>query len=188
MLRRVDRRCRVLDVRFNRKRGITCLTPEELLREEASGSYSLLVMSHIIEHFEYSDLRKLIESYLDCLAENGHLLIATPLLHWSFYNDFDHVKPYYPIGLQMVFGEGTSQVQFQSDRMLRLEDIDFFKDQLRLQFYRGLFLPDAASFPIHLNRVLKLLFVLSGGSIGRKVGWIGLYRYLGRRASNPAPR
>jgi SAM-dependent methyltransferase len=165
-----------------RERGHACHLPEELeARGERSG-YQLLVMSHIVEHFDYASLQRFIESYLHYLAPGGRLLVVTPLLHRAFYNDFDHVKPYYPMGFHMVFGDDLSQVQVQSPHVLELENLAFFKDQWRLQFYRGLYLPHANRVPIHVNRLLKILFVASRGRIGAKIGWMGLYRYRGKRA------
>ena len=67
--------------------------------EQNKGQYDVLVMSHIIEHFQYQDLIKFIESYLGCLKTGGLLLIATPVMNPSFYDDFDHVKPYTHIGI-----------------------------------------------------------------------------------------
>lgn len=164
-----------------RARGHVCHLPEEL---EARGpQYQLLVMSHIVEHFDYASLQGFIESYLARLAAGGRLLIVTPLLHGAFYNDFDHVKPYYPMGFRMVFGNDLSQVQFQSEQVLELEDLAFFKDQWRLQYFRGLYLPGANRLPIHANRLLKLVFIASCGLIGKKIGWMGLYRYRGHRTA-----
>jgi len=61
-------------------------------------------MSHIIEHFAPHDLLPFIDSYLHRLQPGGRLIICTPLLTKNFYNDFDHVKPYQPVGIGMVFG------------------------------------------------------------------------------------
>lgn len=164
-----------------RSRGFQCLSPEQVGQEE--GCYGMLLMSHIIEHFEYPDLHEFIEDYLRLLRNGGALVIVTPLFHDSFYNDFDHVKPYLPIGLSMVFCEVGAQVQFQSTHALRLENIDFYRDQQRVRFHPSLYLPGSQAWPIQLNRLLKLLFVMSGGYMGRKIGWMGLYRHLGIRKS-----
>lgn len=162
-----------------RARGFQCLSPEQAQQEK--GCYGMLLMSHIVEHFEYPDLKAFIESYLRLLSEGGSLVIVTPLFHDAFYNDFDHVKPYLPIGLNMVFGEQMAQVQFQSSQTLRLENIDFYRDQLRVRFHPSLYLGGSEGWPIQLNRFLKFLFVLLGGHVGKKIGWMGLYRYLGTR-------
>jgi SAM-dependent methyltransferase len=168
----------------NRARGFDCVTVEDL--ESDSTQYDLLVMSHIIEHFDHEELLTFLESYLKRLRTGGRLLIVTPLPSQAFYNDFDHTRPYLPIGLKMVFGDDLAQVQFQSKDVLSLEDLRFYSDQFRLHFYRRLFLQHANPLPLWVNRVLKLLFVLSRGAIGRRVGWMGLYRYIGRREGQSA--
>lgn len=165
----------------NRKQGISCMTPEELEARRGVEQFDVILMSHIIEHFDHEALRRFIEDYVGFLSVGGFVVIATPLFHPCFYNDFDHVKPYYPIGLQMVFGPSLSQVQFQSDYVLQLVDIQFYKDQFRLQYSRRLFLPHANPLPLFVNRFLKFLFFSSRGTLGKKIGWIGLYQYLGRR-------
>ncbi len=164
-----------------RAKGFQCYSPEEIQGHD--NSYGALLLSHIIEHFEHVNLKEFLERYLRCLRKDGTLVIATPLFHDAFYNDFDHVKPYLPLGVNMVFGEGTAQVQFQSSTLLRLEAIDFFKDQLRVRFHPAIYSRGSQAWPIQLNRLLKLIFVLSGGKIGRKIGWLGRYRKLGPRSS-----
>lgn len=162
-----------------RARGFDCLSPEQV--QLSKRRYGLLLMSHIVEHFEYSELKNFVESYLGLLHKDGILVIVTPLFHACFYNDFDHVKPYLPMGLKMMFGESIEQIQFQSSHVLNLEKIDFFKDQLRIQFHPALYLQSVRGWPIIFNRFLKLLYVMSGGYLGRKIGWMGMYRYMGIR-------
>lgn len=162
-----------------RTKGFQCYTPEEIQGHD--NRYGMLLLSHIVEHFAHANLKDFLERYLRCLRKDGTLVVVTPLFHDAFYNDFDHVKPYLPLGVNMVFGEGAAQVQFQSSTVLRPEAIDFFKDQWRVQFHPAVYSPGSQAWPIQLNRLLKLLFVLSGGSMGRKVGWMGRYRHLGPR-------
>lgn len=170
----------------NRKQGINCVTPDELEAAGESHTYDLLLMSHIIEHFDYVSLLQFMNTYLRKLRPGGYLIVVTPLWHDCFYNDFDHVKPYLPMGIQMVFGKELSQVQVQSDRVLALEDIRFYRDQFRVRFHRSLFVRSRNRFPIWVNRALKLVFLLSGGVFGRKMGWMGLYRYIGQRTGGPS--
>lgn len=73
-------------------------------------------------------------------------------------------------------------VQLWVERVPKLEAIDFFKDQWRIKFHPAIYKPGPQAWPIQLNRFLKLLFMMSGGSMGRKVGWIGRYRLLGSRS------
>ncbi|MHB8742005.1 MAG: methyltransferase domain-containing protein [Sulfuricaulis sp.] len=170
----------------NKQQGISCLTPEELEARHGVEQFDVILMSHIIEHFDHVSLKKFIEDYVGFLSAGGFVVIVTPLLYPSFYNDFDHIKPYYPMGLQMVFGPSPSQVQFQSDDVLQLKDIQFYKDQFRLQYYRRFYLSEANPLPLFVNRLLKLFFFVSRGRFGKKIGWIGLYQYLGQRKANPS--
>jgi SAM-dependent methyltransferase len=169
-------------VAANRARGWDCLTVSELEREPAGAEYDVLVMSQLIEHFEHTRLLQFIESYLERLRRGGALVVVTPLPNRVFYNDFDHVRPYLPMGLRLVFGGELAQVQFQAGSVLELEDLRFYRDQLRLQFYRGFYVRGANPLPVWVNRGLKLLFFLSRGAIGMRMGWMGRYRYVGRRS------
>jgi SAM-dependent methyltransferase len=168
-------------VAANRARGFDCVSVRQLEQEPSKPEYDALLMSHVIEHLEHTRLLQFIESYLQRLRPGGALVVVTPLPNRVFYNDFDHVRPYLPIGLQMVFGNDLAQVQFQAGAVLELEDIRFYRDQYRLQFYRRLYVADANPLPLWVNRALKLLFFLSRGRIGSRIGWMGRYRYNGRR-------
>lgn len=166
-----------------RARGFACVSVRELTREPAAAEYDVLLMAHVIEHFEHTKLVEFIDAYLGRLRSGGVLLVVTPLPNRVFYSDFDHVRPYLPMGLRMVFGGGLAQVQFQAQAVLELEDLRFYRDQLRLQFYRAFFVRKANPLPLWVNRVLKLLFFLSRGTIGVRMGWMGRYRHQGRRST-----
>lgn len=217
VLTRTDRRCRVLDVGCgtgrnldllrdlgfsrivgadlnpdlvsnNRARGHLCYTPE-MLDEEALEPFDLILMSHIVEHFDCQALLTFLGHYLRRLRLGGHLLIVTPLPHCAFYNDFDHVRPYLPMGFLMVFGEEQAQVQYQFDDVLALQDLRFYRGPFRLQFYRALYVSQASTLPIWINRLLRLVFLVSRGMIGSRIGWMGLYEYVGprRKTGEPEP-
>jgi SAM-dependent methyltransferase len=162
------------------QRGFTCLTPEQLETENTQ-PFDLILMSHIIEHFHHDELLNFMESYLGRLRIGGHLVIVTPLFSSVFYNDFDHVRPYLPMGISMVFGEELAQVQYRSRIVLRLTDLRFYRGPLRLQFFRALYMNTENVLPLWTNRVLRLLFSVSGGIVGQRMGWMGLYEYAGDR-------
>ncbi len=138
--------------------------------------YDVLLMSHIIEHFNPEDLLKFMDNYLERLKKGGYLIIATPLFTHYFYIDFDHVKPYYPTGINMVFGNNDDQVQYYSNNKLELVDIWFRRGPFRLFFYRGIYLKSYNQLPVILEMLLTLLFRMSFGLIGRTTGWMGLYK------------
>lgn len=162
------------------QRGFTCLTPEQLETEKTQ-PFDLVLMSHIIEHFHHDELLNFMESYLGRLRIGGHLVIVTPLFSSVFYNDFDHVRPYLPMGISMVFGEELAQVQYRSRIVLRPTDLRFYRGPLRLQFFRAIYMNTESVLPLWINRVLRLLFAVSGGIVGQRMGWMGLYEYAGDR-------
>lgn len=167
-------------VSSNTARGHLCFTPE-MLDEENVEPFDLILMSHIVEHFDHQALLTFLGCYLSRLRVGGQLLIVTPLPHDAFYNDFDHVRPYLPMGFLMVFGEGQAQVQYQSNDVLRLQDLRFYRCPFRLQFCRAFYVRRASTLPIWINRLLRLVFLLSRGTLGQRLGWMGLYEYVGPR-------
>ncbi len=164
-------------VRANREAGLACIGVDEFARTQEE--FDLLLMSHVIEHFAPAALVPFMDSYLDRLAPGGALVIATPLLGPFFYDDFDHVKPYHPIGLMMVFGEGEAQVQYYARNRLALEDVWVRRSPLRLGHGRGRYV---GSWRARARQVGDfagaLLFRATGGLIGTADGWVGLFRKL----------
>lgn len=158
----------------NRTEGLDCLTVEEF--QKKPDKYDVLLMSHVIEHLPANELLDFMDSYLDHLNKGGYLIIATPLYHSGFYDDFDHVKPYQPTGIDLVFGRRSAQVQYAARNKLELVDIWFRKSQHKLQFFPGIYLKNKPSWPRLTNFMLAILFRTSFGLIGRTTGWMGLYR------------
>jgi len=162
-------------VKANQKAGLHCLTADEFARTH--DSYDAVLMSHVIEHFPPNDLVPFLDSYLDRLKVGGQLIIATPLLTPYFYDDFDHVKPYHPIGILMVFGTEQAQVQYYSRNKLTLEDIWIRRSPLRPPHTRGRYLHSIKARPRQVLEFLSaLLFRASGGIIGESDGWVGLFK------------
>jgi SAM-dependent methyltransferase len=164
-------------VKANLRAGLECMTVSEF--EQSKELYDVMLMSHIIEHFQPNDLLKFMDNYLDRLKSGGYLIIATPLNSPHFYLDFDHIKPYHPIGLDMVFGNSNAQVQYYSNNRIKLEDIWFRRGPLKMLYFRGLYVRKYSrynKFPIIINLALAILFRLSLGLIGRTTGWMGLYK------------
>lgn len=154
--------------------GINCVTVEEF--NAIQEKYDLMLVSHVIEHFQPDDLLVFLDSYLDRLKVGGFLIIATPLYSPYFYEDFDHVKPCHPTGINMVFCSNDAQVQFYSRNKLTLINIWFRKGPFRRIFGRDIYIPK--SFPVSkiINMIFALTFKMSFGIIGRKDGWIGVYK------------
>jgi SAM-dependent methyltransferase len=162
----------------NRAAGLQCMEPAEWERD--GRLCDVIIMAHIIEHFTPSDLLAFLDGYLARLKPGGHLLIATPLMNDQFYDDFDHVKPYQPVGFMMVFGGEDAQVQYYARSRLQMRDLWFRRSPLRPSFRRGLYLRDGSRhFWWALQAGGVLAFRASGGLIGRTDGWIGVFRKVG---------
>lgn len=161
-------------VKVNRDAGLPCLTVQEL--EKSTERYDLILMSHVVEHFQPADLLKFIDSYLDRLESGGYIIVLTPLYSKYFYEDFDHIKPYHPSGLSMVFGSENAQVQYYSRNKLKLVDIWFRKGPFKRIFSRDLFLGESSAASTAINVMLTLLFKATLGLAGRVDGWMGLYK------------
>ncbi len=158
----------------NKVNGLACLTPEEAIY--GGEAYDLILMAHVVEHFPPAELLKFIDGYLKLLKPGGKLAIVTPLQSANFYDDFDHVKPYQPVGFMMVFGGKGDQVQFYSQNRLRLLDLRFRRSPLRPIFYRGLYVKSTTTGILLLAQVLGgLAFRLTFGLVARKDGWIGIF-------------
>jgi SAM-dependent methyltransferase len=159
----------------NNAAGLRCVTPEQF---ESSGTKArVLLMAHVIEHFAPRDLLPFLDRWLDRLEPGGSLVIATPLLSPHFYDDFDHVRPYQPDGLVMVFGGAQAQVQYWSRHRLELADIAFRRSPWRATLSGALYRGGLRAYPWYvLNALSALGFRLSCGLIGRKTGWVGRFR------------
>ncbi len=158
-------------------KGLNVVAVDSFDMEQNKERYDVLVMSHIIEHFQYQDLIQFMESYLGCLKQDGLLLIATPLMNPSFYDDFDHVKPYTHIGILSIFGGKATQVQYHSQHTLELIDIYYLRLAYQLKFYRTLEIHTLLyRIPRTINRLFHLIYRLSFRLIGQPKAWIGLFR------------
>jgi SAM-dependent methyltransferase len=164
-------------VQANTAKGLKCVSVEEW--DKLQDTYDIIVMSHVVEHFSPSELLIFMDGYLDRLKTGGHLIICTPLLTKNFFDDFDHVRPYQPIGIEMVFGNNSAQVQYYSRNKLALKDIWFRRSYFRIHLCRGVYIKSLASKLILLFDCLSaLLFKSSCGLVGHTSGWVGIYKKL----------
>lgn len=162
-------------VNRNKLAGLNCVTVDDFLRNKKE--FDLILMSHVVEHFEPNSLKDFLESYLKRLRTGGVLIIATPLMNPRFYDDFDHIKPYSPVGIMMVFGSEVSQVQYYSSEKIRLLDVWFRSSYFRFSNYRARYIPTTAGRIYFLIEIVSaLLWRLSFGLIGRKDGWVGVFQ------------
>jgi SAM-dependent methyltransferase len=162
-------------VKANCSAGLSCVTSEQFAG--VRDTYDVILMSHVIEHFTPLDLVRFMDGYLDRLRPEGRLVIATPLLTPYFYDDFDHVKPYHPIGLMMVFGGDRAQIRYYARNRLVLENIWMRRSPLLLMHTRGRYLSGWRSRPRQVVEFASALaFRASLGWIGQPTGWVGIFR------------
>ena len=160
-----------------RGKGFKVFSVDAFDMDAHAEKYDLLVMSHIIEHFQYQDLIKFMEAYLTCLKPGGLLLIATPVMNPSFYDDFDHVKPYTHLGILSIFGGKATQVQYHSRTTLKLLDLHYLRLAYQLKYFRALEMRTGwYRVPRTINRLFHLVYRLSFRLAGQPKAWIGLFQ------------
>lgn len=160
-------------VDLNNDSGLVCMTVEDFKKTDRM--FDVVLMSHVIEHFRPDDLLPFMDHYLDRIKPEGFLIIMTPLGSPYFYDDFDHVKPYSPIGISMVFGGKQQQVQYFAKNKIELLDIWFRRAPFRIVHFRGRFFK--GNYLIQLYNLLSaVLFRITFHRFGRCDGWMGLYK------------
>lgn len=162
-------------VATNASKGLRCITRDEFV--QSKDTYDVMIMSHVIEHFSPAQLVTFMDSYLDRLKIDGRLIIATPLLSDYFYDDFDHIKPYQPTGLLLVFGGNRAQVQYYARNQLLLRDLWFRKSPFRVTFARSRYLrsPWRHIFTV-TDFIGALAYIASGRLIATTNGWVGVFQ------------
>lgn len=161
-------------VAHNRGEGLECLLPDEF--RNLGLAADVIVMSHVVEHFGPLQLLAFLDDYLSYLRPGGYLVIATPLASDRFFDDFDHVRPYQPLGFSMVYGAGDAQVQYLGKHRLELIDLWFRRSPFGVAFARGLYVRAWTSRWLQsANLAGVAAFRISAGLIGRTTGWVGMF-------------
>jgi hypothetical protein len=158
-----------------RAAGHLAFKSEDLPKEPG---FNIILMSHVIEHIPFEQLQKTMEFALGRLtSESGHLIVLTPILYDAFFNDIDHIKPYYPDGLMRLFSDQAASKQYKSDWKIHLLDINFRKDSLLPYNLRCKYKTDA------LNRLtfrgitlfFRLLQIISLGALSKATGYGAIF-------------
>lgn len=162
-------------VKVNIEDGRNVVSSEDFFQNYCDTEFDLILMSHLIEHFQWDELRAFMDSYLDLLKYNGYLLVVSPVYHTLFYGDFDHVKPYLPNSICNFFGT-MEQLQVYPEHRLELVDLSFRRAPFGLVFFRSLHIQGINKLPRFINFFLTLLYRLSFRTIGKTTGWVGIFR------------
>jgi SAM-dependent methyltransferase len=145
--------------------------------EQDQARFDVILLSHLVEHLTPEELVGLIPK-LCRLAPGGRLIIITPLHGERFWHDFSHLRPYYPQSIRHAFGQLASPLSFGGSTILELEDIYFFADPLRTRTWRSFYVKRGLRHRLTsaLNGLFDAAWRLSGGRIGIKSSWLGVYR------------
>lgn len=165
----VEKNIHIVD--YNKKVGLPCVSVDEF--KAITQKFDVILMSHIIEHFQPADLLDFLNFYLDRLKLGGVIIIATPLSSPYFYDDFDHVKPYHPDGILMVFGE-EAQVQYVSHHKLSLQSLWFRKSPYRISHVKAKYLKTRWTKIVQI--IDFIFFLLYWVGLRRRDGWIGVFQ------------
>ena len=144
--------------------------------DKSKEMYDVMIMSHVIEHFAPERLLNFMDYYLNRLRIGGRLVIATPLLGNYFYDDFDHIRPYQPTGLLLVFGGNRAQMQYYARHQLELRDLWFRKSPFRVTFARSRYVRSPWRYGlITLDFLSAFAFIASCKVFGKRDGWVGVF-------------
>lgn len=108
-------------VNSSKELGHQAFLPDELIEKD----FDVIFFSHVIEHLGYPDIVKFLEFYFSKAKRNAQIVIVTPTLYDAFFNDVDHIKPYFADGLMMLFSQSNISRQYSSQFELSLKDIYF---------------------------------------------------------------
>jgi|TARA_B110000259_G_scaffold178988_1_gene217941 SAM-dependent methyltransferase len=143
----------------------------------ASNNFDLILFSHVIEHIDYPDIIDFFEHFFSKIKKNGKVIIITPCLYNGFYNDIDHIKPYYPNGLLNCFSEKKMSRSYFSKFNLQLLDIYFRKEVIAAFDIRSGYINKLPNKLIVKFRrmALKLLNFILLGTISKTTGYAALF-------------
>lgn len=107
--------------------GLTVIN-ENILNLTASSQYDIVHCSHVIEHFSYPDITKVLEFLVSSVSKQGRLIIRSPLMWEHFYDDLDHVRPYPPESIYAYFH--ATQQQKRGDAKISIDNV-WYRTQAR---------------------------------------------------------
>jgi len=95
-----------------RKRGFTAVKGDATKLPFKNCSFDGVMCSHVIEHLQPEEARKMIQEADRVLKSGGIFVIRTP--HYrnaqQFYHHFGHIKPYFPASVQLLLEQYKDEV------------------------------------------------------------------------------
>ena len=88
---------------------------KNILDVQLENQYDIVHCSHVIEHFGYPEITKVLDFLVTSVKGDGRVIIRSPLLDdkdtWCFYGNIDHIKPYPPESIINYFCMKQQQKQ-----------------------------------------------------------------------------
>lgn len=144
--------------------GIPTIVGNILELDLGAKKYDIIHCSHIIEHFGYPDITRLLDTILRSTKKGGYIIIRTPLLYPGFYKEIDHIRPYPPESIFNYYNGpqqqkiGTYSIK-EVSRWYRSSAFQLKAfEQYKIMFY--------------INLLLKLLWVYIKFPLVRRTGYI----------------
>lgn len=165
-----------LMVAISSKKGFNAVCVNNIA--ELPPSFDVLLFSHVLEHINFPEIQVFLENYFKLCNNNAHVIIIMPVLYDAFFNDIDHIKPYYPNGLMALFSDANISKQYLSNYMLTLVDIYYRNTNLLPYNIKCRFLNDKAN---HLKFILlnTLFDFLKKGTLGllsKRTGYTAIFK------------
>lgn len=163
-------------IKFSKNLGFNNIyKPEELPKDT---KFDILLMSHVIEHLNYPEIKSFFEFYLSKLNKNGKLIILTPTIYNGFYSDIDHIKPYNINSILNLFTSTKISRSYSSSYKIKLTELKFRKEPLTPYNLVGRFLKkskfEVLKFRL-LDFIFRFLYFISGKMISKTTGYIALF-------------
>ncbi len=145
-----------------KKKGLKSTQGSVLEMPYKDETFDIVQASHIIEHFGYPEITKVLDELFRVLKTNGYLIIRTPLMHPGFYNDIDHVRPY-PLKTLIQYFNNTQQ-----------QETPKFKTKLIRYWNRNGTLEIESFYKI--NKLLKFMWLKFNWPKSKPTGYVAIFK------------
>ncbi len=125
-------------------------------------SFDILHCSHVIEHFGYPDITKVLDEMFRITKKGGYVIIRSPLMHPNFYNDIDHIRPYPPKTILQYF----KNPQQQKTNNYNIKVIKTWRRKQTKEI-RGFW---------YINKILKKMWILFNWPTGKANGYVAIFQ------------
>ena len=86
---------------------------KNILDVELDSQYDIVHCSHVIEHFGFPEITKILDFLVHSVNLGGRLIIRSPLMWDGFFYDIDHIRPYPPEAISAYFNYSQQQIKGQ---------------------------------------------------------------------------